>query len=115
MRLLLNTLLLIFSLAITALCLWFASHAPWYGILLAAWFFALINTMPFAIMHEAVHGVASRSAWGNRLIGVVAGWAFPTSFLLQRRAHLNHHDNTRTDGELYDYSLAHRPRWLRNI
>ncbi|GKX60745.1 fatty acid desaturase family protein [Leminorella grimontii] len=115
MRLTLNAALLLFSLSLSAFCLWAASHSAWYWALAAVWFFALINNMPFAIMHEAVHGVASRSAWGNRIIGVVAGWAFPTSFLLQRRAHLNHHDNNRTDGELYDYYLPHQPKWLRNV
>lgn len=114
MRLTVNVLLLGFSLFLSAFCLWAASHVVWYWALLAIWFFALINNMPFAIMHEAVHGVASRNKLANRLIGIVAGWAFPTSFLLQRCAHLNHHDNNRTDAELYDYYLTTQPKWLRN-
>lgn len=114
MKFLLNTALLLVSLSLSGFCLWAVSHAMWYWALPAIWFFALINNMPFAIMHEAVHGVAADSRWGNRLIGVVAGWAFPTSFLLQRKAHLNHHQNNRTDKELYDYYLPHESRWLRN-
>ncbi len=114
MKLILNTALLLLSLALSVLCLWAASHANWYWAIIAIWFFALINNMPFAIMHEAVHGVAADSHWGNRLIGVIASWAFPTSFLLQRKAHLEHHANNRTDRELYDYYLPQQPRWLRN-
>lgn len=115
MRLLLNSILLIFSMTAAAACLWGVSHLAWYYALPALIGFMLINNMPFAILHEAVHGVAARSAAGNRAIGIIAAWAFPTSFTLQRRAHLNHHKNNRTDKELYDYYLTDQPRWLRNI
>ncbi|WP_435954720.1 fatty acid desaturase family protein [Dryocola sp. BD626] len=114
MKSLINTGLLVLSLTLSGSCLWVVSHAPWYWAITGIWFFALINNMPFAIMHEAVHGVAAESRWANRLIGVIAGWAFPMSFLLQRKAHLDHHNHNRTDRELYDYFLPNQLRWLRN-
>ncbi|WP_350825976.1 hypothetical protein [Morganella morganii] len=86
MRLLLNSILLVFSMTAAAACLWGVSHLAWYYALPALIGFMLINNMPFAILHEAVHGVAARTAAGNRAIGIIAAWAFPTSFTLQRRA-----------------------------
>ncbi len=115
MRFSLNFALLLMSLALAAGCLWVASHGAWYWAILAIWFFSLINNMPFALMHEAVHGVAARSKWGNHLIGQMASWAFPTSFLLQRKAHLDHHDRNRTDAELYDYYLPQQSKPLRSV
>ncbi|WP_211296899.1 fatty acid desaturase [Malikia spinosa] len=115
MTTLLNTAILLLSLSATWLLLWSASHLSLGYALLAAWLFSLVNNTPFALMHEAVHGVASRSPRLNRLLGVVAGWAFPTSFLMQRTAHIDHHQRNRTDEELYDYYLPHQSRRVRNL
>ncbi|HGN9345316.1 TPA: fatty acid desaturase, partial [Morganella morganii] len=62
MRLLLNSILLVFSMTAAAACLWGVSHLAWYYALPALIGFMLINNMPFAILHEAVHGVAARTA-----------------------------------------------------
>jgi fatty acid desaturase len=67
------------------------------------------------MMHEAVHGLGAKSPIANRLIGVVSGWAFPTSFLMQRLAHNGHHQRNRTDQELYDYYLPNQSKLLRNF
>ena len=40
---------------------------------------------------------------------------FPTSFSMQRTAHLGHHARNRTDQELYDYYLPHESRLVRNL
>jgi fatty acid desaturase len=110
----LNWLILVGSAAATAACLWLASHgAPWLcvaGIVA----FAFVNNTPFCLMHEAAHGVAAPSRHRNHLLGVLAGCMFPTSFCLQRAAHLGHHLRNRTDLEMYDYYLPHESRWLRN-
>ncbi len=110
----LNAALLLLALATSWACLWAASHCAWAVTLLAIWVFSLINNTLFAIMHEAVHGSASRIHWVNELLGIVAGWAFPTSFSMQRLAHLGHHRRNRTDLELYDYYLPHESRLVRN-
>ena len=39
----------------------------------------------------------------------------PTSFSMQRVAHLGHHRRNRTDQDLYDYYLPHQKKWLRNV
>jgi len=110
-----NTIILFLSLAATWLCLWAASHLSIGYALLAAWLFSLVANTPFALMHEAVHGVACRSRGGNFLLGMVAGWAFPTSFSMQRTAHIGHHQRNRTDLELYDYYLPNQSKLVRNL
>ncbi len=104
-------------LSIPLLCglLWVASHAEWYWMLLAAWLFSLLNNTPFALMHEAVHGVFSANRSRNDFFGILCGLPFPTSFTLQRIAHLGHHRRNRTDRELYDYYLPDQSKALRNF
>ena len=111
----LNWLILVASAVATAACLWAVSHAPAWAALAAALAFALVNNTPFAVMHEAVHGVGAATPSRNYALGVVAGWMFPTSFSLQRIAHLGHHARNRTDRELYDYYLPGESRWVRNV
>ena len=111
----LNWLLLGGSAVATAACLWLASHAPWWAAVPAALAFAFLNNVPFALMHEAVHGVGAATPRRNYVLGVLAGWLFPTSFSMQRAAHLGHHLRNRTDRELYDYYLPGESRVLRNV
>ena len=103
-----NWLLLIASFAATSALLWI-------GNLPAAIAFAFVNNVPFALMHEAVHGVASANAKRNAILGTLAAWMFPTSFSLQRVAHLGHHARNRTDSDLYDYYLPSQSRAMRNV
>ena len=111
----LNWLILAASIAATGACLWVASHAPWWGALAAAAVFAFVNNTPFALMHEAVHGVGAATRGRNYALGLVAGWLFPTSFSMQKIAHLGHHARNRTDQELYDYYLPSESRTVRNV
>jgi len=111
----LNWLILAVSAATGATCLWFASHGPWWAALPAAVAFAFVNITPFALMHEAVHGTGAATPRRNSALGLVASWMFPTSFSLQRAAHLGHHARNRTDGDLYDYYLPGESRWVRNL
>ncbi len=105
----LNWLILIASMVATSACLWLASHAPSWIALLACIAFAFVNNVPFALMHEAVHGAASNA------LGFVASCMFPTSFSLQRVAHMGHHARNRTDEDLYDYYLPTQSRFVRNV
>lgn len=102
-------------MAATAACLWAASHAPWWGALAAASAFALVNNTPFSLMHEAVHGIGAATRQRNHALGLIGGWLFPTSFSMQKTAHLGHHARNRTDQELYDYYLPGESRAMRNL
>jgi fatty acid desaturase len=95
--------------------LWIASHESLVWMLLAAWAFSLVNHLHFSLMHEAVHGVFSEDKTRNDLFGTLSAPAFPTSFTLQKIAHLGHHRRNRTDEELYDYYLPNQSRALRNF
>jgi len=111
----LNTAILLLSLTASWLCLWAASHLSLGFALVAVWIFSVVCNTPFAMMHEAVHGVACASRRRNEVLGIVSGWAFPTSFSMQRLAHVGHHLRNRTDQELYDYYLPGQSRLLRNF
>jgi hypothetical protein len=84
-------------------------------MLLAAWAFALVNNTPFALLHEAVHGVLSGNRRRNECLGTLCACAFPPSLSMQRIAHLGHHRRNRTDKELYDYYLPTQSKALRNF
>jgi fatty acid desaturase len=109
-----NVVIVFTALPATWLLLWAASHLPLAWGLLAAWAFALVNNTPFGLLHEAVHGVFSKSRIRNDGFGILCAAAFPTSFVLQTIAHLGHHRRNRTDKDLYDYYLPTQSRWLRN-
>jgi fatty acid desaturase len=111
----LNWLILTVSVAATSGCLWLTSHGPWWAAIIAAVAFAFINNVPFALMHEAVHGAGAQTPRRNYALGFVASCMFPTSFSLQRVAHLGHHARNRTDTDLYDYYLPTHSRFVRNV
>lgn len=115
MRTLINYAILACSVIATAALLWSASHLSFGYSIIAIWLFSLVNNTPFALMHEAVHGIAAKSPRLNYWLGLIAGWTFPTSFLMQRTAHIGHHQRNRTDDELYDYYLPHQSKIVRNI
>jgi fatty acid desaturase len=111
----LNWLLLLASVVATSGCLWLACHGRWWLAIAASLAFAFVNNVPFALMHEAVHGVAARSMRRNYLFGFIASCMFPTSFSMQQAAHLGHHARNRTDSDLYDYFLPSQSRLIRNL
>lgn len=95
--------------------LWTASHATLLPMMAAALTFALIHNTLFSLMHEAVHRVFSEKIFVNDLFGTLLATAFPTSFTMQRIAHLGHHKRNRTDKDLYDYYLPNQSKKLRDF
>jgi fatty acid desaturase len=111
-----NVLILLTLLPLTWYLLWFAAHSEnFLYILLAAWGYALLHNTIFSLLHEAVHGIFSKSRWRNDLFGIMTAAAFPTSFTMQKIAHLGHHRRNRTNKELYDYYLPTESKTLRNL
>ena len=110
-----NIAILFSAIAVTAWFLWLASHGSLLVALSAAFGFALIHNTVFSLLHEAVHGIFSPNKFRNDLFGIIAAAAFPTSFTMQKIAHLGHHKRNRTDRELYDYYLPSESKTLRNI
>lgn len=95
-------------------CLWVASRAShWTVLLAAAAGFAAANNTVFCLLHECVHFSFHPSRRINDRAGVLFAAFFPTSFTIQRVSHFGHHRRNRTDLELYDYYLPHQSRWLK--
>jgi len=111
----LNWILLAVSALATAACLWLASHGSWWIALIACAAFAFVNFVPFALMHEAVHGAGANTPRRNYALGLIASCMFPTSFSMQQIAHHGHHARNRTDQDLYDYYLPDQSRLIRNV
>ena len=110
-----NIVILLITLPTIWFLLWVASHLSLLWALLAAFLFSHLNNTIFSSMHEAVHGLFSKSKSRNDLFGIVCAALFPTSFSLQRVAHLGHHRRNRTDQDLYDYYLPGQSKSLRNF
>lgn len=102
-------------LPVTWWLLWVASHSGIVYMVLAAWAYAFLHNTLFSLLHEAAHNVFSTNRFRNDLFGVLCGAAFPTSFTMQKIAHLGHHQRNRTDKELYDYYLPTESKVIRNI
>jgi fatty acid desaturase len=111
----LNIALFVLIQAAVWALLWLASHGSLGWTLLAVLAFALVNNTSFSLMHEAVHGIFSRSRFRNELFGTLCAPTFPTSYTLQKIAHLGHHRRNRSDKDLYDYYLPGQSRALRNF
>ena len=110
-----NIVIFLLVLPITWYLLWIASHSNIGMMLFAAWGYALLHNTVFSLLHEAVHGVFSKNGVRNDLFGLLCSAAFPTSYTMQKIAHLGHHNRNRTDKELYDYYLPSESKSVRNI
>lgn len=112
----LNRVIFVLVVPLTWYFLWLASHGSSLGVvLIGALGFALFHNTPFALLHEAVHGVFSNNKTINNLFGHLCAATFPTSFTMQRIAHEGHHQRNRTDSEMYDYYLPHESKVKRNF
>lgn len=109
--------ILIFAVLIPCVwtLLWMASHLSWFWCLAAALLFAHLNNTIFSLMHEAVHAVFAVNRSRNDMFGRLCAVFFPTSFTMQRIAHLGHHRRNRTDQDLYDYYLPGQSKLWRNF
>lgn len=110
-----NIIILLVVLPVTWWLLWIASHSTLLYMILAAWAYAILHNTIFVLLHETVHGVFSNNRFRNDFFGILSAATFPTSFTMQKIAHLGHHERNRTDKELYDYYLPTESKTLRNI
>jgi fatty acid desaturase len=101
------------AVAVALTCLWLASHAPHWTVLVSAVVFSFANNTIFSLLHECVHGSFHSNRRINDSAGILLAAFFPTAFTIQRVSHFGHHRRNRTDQELYDYFLPHQSRWLK--
>ncbi len=110
----LNLAITFAALVVCLAALHVASHAGHWSIVAgAAVVFALFNNTLFSLLHEAVHGIYAPDPRLNRIAGIMLAAMFPTSFTMQKIAHLGHHRRNRTDEEMYDYYLPTQSRWVK--
>jgi fatty acid desaturase len=75
-----------------------------FGVGIAFSYLLLTN---YALLHEASHGNLQSDARRNHALGVMTGLLFPLPFSLMRSTHQGHHDNNRTDVEMFDLYYPH--------
>ena len=77
----LNIVIAVGAIAIATGCLWLASHAPhWTVVIAAAFIFSFANNTIFSLLHECVHGTFHPRRRINDAAGVLFAAFFPTSF-----------------------------------
>ena len=109
----LNIALLVLSGAGASACLWLASHAgSWPLIVLSAVVFSFVNNTMFSLLHEATHGILHPNRTANDWLGRTAAAFFPTSYSMQRAFHLTHHKHNRSEFEQFDYLRPADNRFL---
>ena len=105
-------------------CLWLASHAPhWSLLVLAAIAFSFVNNTIFSLLHESVHGLYHPNSKINEVTGPLLAAFFPTSFTILPTSHFGHHERNQTDMELFDQAFGinrnstsssrTRPKWAK--
>jgi fatty acid desaturase len=70
--------------------------------LLGALLFSYIGNTVFGLLHETAHSNFHRNKKVNYIFGNLFAAFFPTAFTFQKRCHLNHHRQNRTDFEMFE-------------
>lgn len=99
----LNISIALIAMSSCLFILYLASHTDSYLhlALLMIGFGYLGNTV-FSLLHEAVHANFHHNRKVNYVFGNFLAAFFPTGFTFQKRCHLNHHRNNRTEYELFE-------------
>lgn len=87
---------------------WPATALAWVSI---AW----MDHAGLTRLHEAAHGMLSRSRWLNEVQGILIGTGALTPLSVYRYVHARHHAHLgrRRDPEFWPYNLPGTPRWVR--
>ncbi len=99
----LNIVLAFSSILTLLILLYITAHAESLGIkIFCALLFSYTGNTTFSLLHEAVHSNFHHDRQVNYLFGNLCAAFFPTAFSFQKRCHLNHHRNNRTQYELFE-------------
>jgi fatty acid desaturase len=99
----LNIIIALLSMSACVVLLHFASNNNHFLItLLCAALFSLTANTVFGLVHEAVHAVFHKNKKINYIFGVITTAFFPTGYTFQKKCHLNHHRQNRTDYEMFE-------------
>jgi fatty acid desaturase len=104
----LNMALVIFVFCAAVGLLWLASQTrQWYELLGVGIVFSYLLLTNYALLHEAAHGNLQSGRRRNYWFGILTGMLFPIPFSLIRCTHRNHHQNNRTNAEMFDLYYPH--------
>lgn len=82
--------------------LYAASRAGWVWAIPIGILASFVFLTNYALLHEAAHGMLHSDSRANRIFGCLCGFLFPVSYTFLRIAHKVHHNNNRTDNEMFD-------------
>lgn len=109
-----NIFIALASLTACSFCLFQSSHTnSWPVIILCMLGFGYFGNTIFSLLHEAVHANFHHNRKVNYLFGNIFASVFPTGFSFQKRCHLNHHRNNRTEYELFETYHQEDIKFLR--
>lgn len=112
----LNLILAIGSISILLILLYVTAHTDSWGLkILCAVIFSYTGNTTFSLLHEAVHSNFHHNRKLNYLFGNICAAMFPTAFSFQKRCHLNHHRNNRTQYELFEMYDDKDNKLVKNI
>lgn len=105
--------LLWLGLVAAAVWTWFAGY--WPPTVLCWLLGSHVGHMKLAMFHEASHGTLHRTWWRNDMQGIFVGSVNLIPLSVYRMAHWQHHAYlaTERDPELWPFTVAGTPRWLR--
>ena len=92
-----------------------AQTESWWLKIVCMILFAYTGNTTFSLLHEAVHSNFHHNRKVNYIFGNICAAVFPTAFSFQKRCHLNHHRNNRTQYELFEMYDDRDNKLVKNI
>ncbi|GAB4409399.1 MAG: hypothetical protein OHK0056_11370 [Bacteriovoracaceae bacterium] len=111
-----NLVLAILSISLMVFLLQLASHnQDWKILVFSSVLFSFVGNTAFSLLHEAVHSNFHSNRSINYIFGNILAAFFPTGFSFQKRCHLNHHRQNRTDFEMFEAYHDHDNKTLKTM
>lgn len=112
----LNLFLALSSITLLTFLLYTTAHTDsWWVKLACIALFAYTGNTTFSLLHEAVHSNFHYNRKVNYIFGNITAAMFPTAYSFQKRCHLNHHRNNRTQYELFEMYDDRDNKLVKNI
>ncbi|MBY0414275.1 MAG: fatty acid desaturase [Bdellovibrionales bacterium] len=112
----LNIFLAVSSIGALWALLYLTEHTDnWWIKIVCILLFSYTGNTTFSLLHEAVHSNFHHLRKVNYFFGNICASMFPTAYSFQKRCHLNHHRNNRTQYELFEMYDDKDNKVIKNI
>lgn len=112
----LNILIALAAISISIFLIHTASHTQnIYSLIGCVILFSFVGNTIFGLLHEAVHNGFSDNKVINYIFGNILASFFPTGFTFQKRCHLNHHRQNRTDFEMFEAYHDNDSKFVKTV